>query len=154
MIICTEEVILPVLVSSDFLSNECIVDKIPEHGWIEWNSQFHRDKRIELHEAIPSISLVQYKCERNYHNFGVEENLCFDKKWIKKVPDCERFCLLSYAVPERDMKKTVCTRKGAKIPCMDRLQIGTQLVAVNERNESIKKVCHTDAQWNILSNLV
>lgn len=130
------------------------MEKIPEHGWIEWNSRSQLNKRVELHEAMSSISLVQYKCERGYHNFGVEENLCFNKQWMKEVPDCERFCLLSHAVPKRDVKEMVCSTNGTKVPCMDRLQIGTQLIALIGENEPIKKVCHTDAQWNILSNLV
>lgn len=132
------------------------MEKVPKNGWIELAPQSHgrQNERVKLNDSIPSVSLVQYKCDEYHHNFGVEENFCFNKQWKYEVPNCERFCLLSYAVPEDEMDGLICTRKSTKIACTDRLQIGTHLITINELNESIKKVCNSRGQWNVLSNLV
>lgn len=134
------------------------MEKIPENGWTELNLSIYvageENRHVELHERIPSWSMVQYKCHENYHNFGAAENMCFENKWRREVPDCELFCQLNQAVPENEMSEVICSRNAIEIPCTERIRIGTNLIAMNERNEPVKKVCSNLAEWDLLSNLI
>lgn len=70
------------------------------------------------------------------------------------MPNCERFCKLKYAVSESELNKAVCVRDAAEIPCTDLTQIGTYLIAVNEKNEIIKKVCNGSGEWDLTANVI
>lgn len=124
------------------------MENVPENGWIEMNAHGrHPYKRVELNDVIFSVTLVQYKCNENYHNFDVAENVCHNRQWRYKVPNCERFCVLGDAVTSHVNHAIKCSIQTKVIPCTDRIQIGTNLIIDDGSKQTMNTFCNSNSQW-------